>query len=694
MYTLYVRVRTTALVALVVTALALPAHADDVFTPWHVNDIRVASSAVPSPDGSQVAYVLAVPRNPFEEPDGPAWEELRVVATAGGPSVPFVAGHVNVREPRWLPDGRAISFLAKRAGDSTRSLYVISTDGGEARRVLTFETDIRSYAWSPDGRDVAFVAEPKKADARVALEKKGFTQEVFEETLEHARVWIARAGDEEPAKPRQLALDGHATQAHWSPDGRRLAVVLAPTPLVDHDLMQRRVHVVDVAQGRVLASLQNPGKLDRVAWSPDGRSLAIVSGEDLNDPAAGRLLVRPAEGEAGWTDIIPAYEGHVRDFAWTDAETIVFIGDEGVETVIGQVRRDGTGRRTLVPAGRAIFTAIEASPSGVLAFQADAPRHAPEVYAARLAGDGLSPQRLTDSNPWLARMRFAPQEVVTFKARDGLELQGILVRPLDERQGQRYPLILTVHGGPEAHDRNGWRTGYANPGQFGAAAGFAVFYPNYRGSTGRGVAFSKLGQADAAGKEFDDLVDAVDHLVNVGLVDTKRVGITGGSYGGYATAWSSTYYTERFAAGVMFVGISNKISKIGTTDIADEEYLVHARERVWDNWQFFLERSPIYHAAKSRTPLLIMHGKDDPRVHPTQSLELYRHLKLHGKTPVRLVWYPGEGHGNRRAASRLDYSLRMLRWFEHYLQGPGGEPPAPEIEYERLKTGQQTTAAQ
>lgn len=663
---------------LLLSAGAWPAHAQEAFTPWHVAKIRTAAAAVPSPDGSRIAYVLTVPRDPLEGPDGAAWEELHVVAVGSGTSAPFVSGEVNVRDPKWLPDGRSISFLATRAGDDTRSLYVIPVEGGESRRLLAFETDIRSYAWSPDGARVAFVAEPKKPEAKTALEQKGFNQEIFEEGLERARVWIARAaGDDEP---RELPLDGHASEVSWSPDGRRLAVVLAPTALVDDDLMQRRVHVVDPASGRAV-DLENPGKLERVAWSPDSRMVAIVSGEDLHDPAAGRLLVRPADG-GGWTDLIPGYDGHVRDFAWVDAGTIVYIGDEGVETVIGEVRRDGSGRRTLVPAGQAIFTAVEStSKAGVLALQADTPRHPPEVYSLSLGAGNSKPRRLTDSNPWLADMRFAPQEVVTFTARDGLDLQGILIRPLAGGPGQRVPLILNVHGGPEAHDRNGWRTGYANAGQFGAAAGFAVFYPNYRGSTGRGVAFSKLGQGEPAGPEFDDLVDAVDHLVSIGLVDTKRVGITGGSYGGYATAWASTYHTERFAAGVMFVGISNKLSKIGTTDIAEEEYLVHARKRVWDDWSFFLERSPVFHAAKSRTALLILHGKDDPRVHPTQSLELYRHLKLHGSTPVRLVWYPGEPHGNRRAASRLDYSLRMLQWFQHYLQGPGGAPPPPELEY-------------
>jgi dipeptidyl aminopeptidase/acylaminoacyl peptidase len=246
-------------------------------------------------------------------------------------------------------------------------------------------------------------------------------------------------------------------------------------------------------------------------------------------------------------------------------------------------------------------------------------------------------------------------------------------------------LVLDVHGGPESHVRNGWVTSYAGPGQVLAALGIAVFLPNYRGSTGRGVAFSKLGQGDPAGKEFDDLVDAVDHLVSAGLADRSKVGVTGGSYGGYATAWCSTRYSERFAVGVMFVGISDKISKTGTTDIPEEEYLVHARHRPWDAWQKLLERSPIYHVQTARTPLLILHGKDDPRVFPGQSLELYRFLKVQGRAPVRLVLYPGEGHGNQRAASRYDFQLRSLAWLEHYLKGPGGPPPPAELDYERSK---------
>ena len=182
---------------------------------------------------------------------------------------------------------------------------------------------------------------------------------------------------------------------------------------------------------------------------------------------------------------------------------------------------------------------------------------------------------------------------------------------------------MYVHSGPESHEKNGWLTSYSRPGQVAAAKGFVVFYPNYRGSTGRGVGFSKAGQGDSAGKEFDDLIDGIDHLIEEGIADPKAIGVTGGSYGGYASAWCSTYYSDRFAASVMFVGISNKLSKAGTTDIPEEMYLVHQRKRPWEDWGYFLERSPIRYVERNRTPTLILHGKEDPRVHPSQSLELH-----------------------------------------------------------------------
>ena len=196
--------------------------------------------------------------------------------------------------------------------------------------------------------------------------------------------------------------------------------------------------------------------------------------------------------------------------------------------------------------------------------------------------------------------------------------------------------------------------------------------------------FSKQHQGNYTDPEFTDLVDLKYALAGMGIADPERVGITGGSYGGYATAWSSTYHSEEFAAGVMFVGISNQISKMGTGDIPMEMYLVHAREWPWEDWMGMLEVSPIFYADKADTPLLIMHGDADPRVSPTQSTELYRHIKIRRPdTPLRLVFYPDEGHGNAMAAARYDYNLRMMRWFDTYLKTGDRDaampPPRPDL---------------
>ena len=402
------------------------------------------------------------------------------------------------------------------------------------------------------------------------------------------------------------------------------------------------------------------------------------------------MVVSSAGGEI--RDLTPDYPGHVQQAIWLDERRVVFVGARGVWTELASVDVRTGKQQVLVPTGGPILRSMSASNDRrTLAFIADTPNHPAEVYARVRRGQL---QRLTTSNAELASTDLAGQSIVSYVARDGLELEGLLIRPMDAQPGQRYPLLMIIHGGPESHFSNGWITRYANPGQVAAGQGYAVFYPNYRGSTAQGVAFSKLGQGDYADGEFNDLVDAVDHLVEIGLVDRDRVGISGGSYGGYASMWAATALSEHFAASVAFVGISDQISKVGTTDIPSEMYLVHARRWPWDGWMWLLQRSPIYHAEKSRTPTLILAGKEDPRVHPSQSLEMYRYLKLRGQAPVRLIYYPGEQHGNQKTAARLDYSQRFMRWMDHYLKGPGGEPPPHELphaeELERIKVESST----
>ncbi len=647
-------------------------------TPHRVAEIQNVSAVAISPDGALVAYTLSVPRKLMVDDDGANFTELWIVGRTSGEPRAFVSGKGEVSNIQWLPSGTGIAFTAKRGDDKANSLYIVPVDGGEARRALASTTGIQAYSFASDSRRVAFVSTDADSDARKKAQDKGFKAEIYEEDVKRAKLFVAEI-DAVDSKPRELALEGSLHQVQWSPVDDRLLVSLAPTPLVDDEYMEQSVAIVDVASGKIAARFEHKGKLGAIDWSPDGKHIALLGGADMNDPNDARLFVGGASGGA----LRELAAGEALDFdafAWQGPNDLMAIVSQGTETSFAKLAVDGGTMKTIVAPGTAVLTAFSLSSNGQhAAFIASTPTHPAEVFT--MSHGDTAPTRRTHSNPWLDGYRFAKQETITWKARDGQELQGVLIHPLERAGDARVPLIVYVHGGPEAHEQNGWQTAYAKPGQVAAARGFAVFHPNYRGSTGRGLAFSKLSQGDPAGKEFDDLIDGIDHLVQTGLVDTKKVGVTGGSYGGYATAWCSTRYTDRFAAGVMFVGISDKISKLGTTDIPNEEFHVHARHRVWDDWNFFLDRSPIKYAGDAKTPLLILHGKDDPRVNPGQSRELYRHLKLRGKAPVRLVLYPGEGHGNRKCANKLDYSLRMMQWMEQYLTGAGGAAPAWELDY-------------
>ena len=636
--------------------------------------LRQVSSAVISPNGKRIAYLRSVPRDIPDEEDGAAWRELHVIGQ-DDTSRPFISGQVNVGATAWHPESRRIVFLDKRGDDETTRLYSISVDGGEASALATLETDISDYSFSPEGRKVAVLAFEPEDPEREELEEQGFSQIVYEEGLRNRRIYVVDLENPE-AEPRLIALDGSVQDVDWSPAGDRMAVKITPRELVDDTLVFAKIRIID-PQGDEIGRIDNPGKLGAMAWSPDGEHLTFIGTNVVNDAAAGRLMIAGKDG-GEFQDLIPGLAGHVRDVGWLDNDTIAFLSAEGTGVRLGAIGTEGEDQRTLFEDGP-VLSNLSVSGSGDIALTGSTPEHPREVYRF----DGNNVERLTESNPWLADVALARQEVVRYAARDGLEIEGILVYPLDYSEGRRYPLILNVHGGPESHYSNGWLTSYASPAQHAAAEGYFTFFQNYRGSTGRGVEFSQLSFGRPAMEEFDDLVDGVDYLIEQGMADGERVGITGGSYGGYATAWGATQYSERFAAAVMNVGLSNQIAAFGTSDIPWEFNLVHLGKWPWEDWELFQQASPLYHVEKAQTPILILHGDADPRVDPTQSRMFYRFLTLQDDgPPVRLVLYPGEGHGNRRAASRYDYSLRLMRWMNHYLKGDGGAPPPRQVEYE------------
>lgn len=652
------------------TAAARPMTPEDVAKLESVGQISV------SPDGNRVAFTTArLPDVTQGEENGTTKQQLKL---AYGPDSAraFLPAGMNVSGVRFSPDGSMISFLYT-AEDEKRAVWGIPVDGGGHRKLAEVkDADVRDYAWSPDGATLYLLAGAAPDETLDERRKAGFDAVVYEEEARLNRLFAARVGAEADAEPKPVTIPGYVSALQIAPGGRTAIVKSAPSPRVDDSYTSKRVHVIDLASGRVIEVVETPGKLGDVEISPDGRLISLIAGVDAHDPAPTTLHIADvATGEYRALNAGAAEAAIDAEFL-PDGRlaAVVHIGTRSVLRIYGA---DGAVLEEHDP-GELILSGVEVG-GGTIAVAANSPEHPSELFAVT---DGWF-TRWTRHNPWLAEIDMGEQRPFTYTARDGQQIEGVLIEPVGGPARGGSPVIFDVHGGPEAHESNGWQTAYSSPGQVAAGQGYAVFIPNYRGSTGYGVAFAKQHQGDYAGKEFDDLVDGKRALVEAGIADPDRVGITGGSYGGFATAWGSTYYSQEFAAGVMFVGISNNISKFGTTDIPNEMYLVHERKWPWEEWDHLLERSPIYHVDKAETPLLIMHGDSDTRVSPTQSYELYRHIKTRKPdTPVRLVLYPGEGHGNAKAAARYDYNVRMMEWFDTYLKtgDRDAELPAPRPE--------------
>ncbi len=632
-----------------------------VLLPIDVAKIKYVGNVIYSDDGNHLAYTLRIQSDPLIKNES-AHYELHVYDVMTRKSKPFIT-RGSTRSIAFRPGHDELTFLNRLDGAKKTSLYSIPLSGGEAKELLQFKTSISNYQWSPNGKRLVFLAGEPQEGTESTLP---YVPEIYESGLSWRKAWI---NDMHTGELKKLDIEGHVEAVSWSPDGEKLLVSAASTPLVDDHYMEQKLSIFSLTSMKIEATINHEGKKGPICWSPSSTHVAFIAGADKHDPVAGRLFFAPIRG-GNPTIITKEWLGAIEDIEWLEDDRIHFLGSRGAESVVGTIEpRNGQISETMAT-GLSI-NSIDFISGGKITCAADRWNHPPELFIGNNISDLM---RITISNPWLDEIKMGKQEVVKYPAQDDLEIEGILIYPVDYDQGAKYPLLVSVHGGPESHINNGWITGYSNPGQVAAGQGYAVFYPNYRGSTGRGMEYTLSSQGDAAGKEFDDIVDGVDFLIEKGLVDQDRVGVTGGSYGGYATGWLSTKYSDRFAGGVMFVGISNKISKWGTTDIPNEEYLVHAREWVYNHYDFYLKRSPIYYAGQCKTPLLIMHGKQDPRVHPSQSMEMYRHVKSRTNTPVELVFYPGEGHGNAKSTARYDFNLRMMSWFDKYVKKDPAKP--------------------
>jgi len=655
-------VKWSLLIALV-SGFLWAAFAQPKLTPEKVVDLKIVTSAVIQPQGNFIAYVLRTPWKEEEKPGG-AHTELWVAPVNGGEARPFVVGSKPVSGIEWAPDGNAIGFLS-RSGKTTQ-VFEIPVDGGEARQLSHAPRSVRRFHYSPDGALIAFTMRDEAPKEIRERRKKGFDQKVEGSWDSTIRLYV-----ENPANGEinLISRDDVAVwDFTWTADGQGLIYRASRKPFTDDSYMFTQNYRVLLAGGKGELLAETVGKLGVAKESPDGNYVAWLGAVSLNDPYNGSLFLQKS-GQKRFRNLMKNFPGTAVGFAWRSSRSILLTTIEKTRTYLYQISIPSGKIKKISPDVGPLFHDVTFSDeTNQIAFVGDEYNHPGEVYLVSLRKWRV--RRLTNSNPELNNMAFGRQETISWKSVDGLKIYGVLIKPVGFKPGVRYPLQVQVHGGPEGARLDGWNTYYSRYGQMLSQRGYMVLLPNYRGSIGRGVAFAKGDHRDLMGKEFQDILTGIDSLAARGWIDPNRVGIGGGSYGGYASAWAATRYSDRFKAAIVLAGISNQISKGGTSDIPAENALVHWDLWLYDHFDFVWDRSPLKYIHQAHTPTLIGHGEKDLRVPPGQALELYRGLKF-VRTPVELVYYPREHHGLRERAHQIDFCRRALAWYRKYLKGEG-----------------------
>jgi len=642
-----------------------PLSVDDLFNLKEVRDPQR------SPDGKWVAYTVARAIKDTDKNDTDVWmvswdgrQQIQVTSTPEGES-----------SPRWSPDGKYLAFLSARQGAKGAQIWLLNRAGGEASKLTEVKGGVSDYAWSPDSKRFVMVVEdpdPSEADRDkdkkdaepktpkpIVIDRYHFKADVrgyLRGEHSHLQLFDIAAKKAEPLTPGAFDEESPA----WSPDGSQIAFVRRHG---DGDIDKAPNHDLFVIEARSGAKEKRltttpADESGRLSWSPDGRSIAYLLGEELKYSAydQNHLAVIPAAG--GPSRILTdALDRPVRGPFWTADGTILFGVSDDRSEHIAKVPASG-GKVEKLVSGPRVVNSFSPGSDGSLAVIASTPTEVPEIYA--LEAGKL--RKLTHQNDdWVSGLILGTTEEFAATSKDGTDVHGLIVKPASFQAGRRYPALLRIHGGPNGQDTNS----FSFERELFAANGYVVVAVNYRGSNGRGSTYQKAIFADWGNKEVVDLLGAMDYVQKLDYVDPSRLGIGGWSYGGILTNY--TIATDgRFKAAISGAGSSNQISMYGT-----DMYITQYENELgppWKNQDLWIKLSyPFFHADRIRTPTLFMGGEKDFNVPLLGGEQMYQALRSLG-VDSELVIYPNQFHGITIPSYKKDRFERYVAWYDKYLK--------------------------
>lgn len=647
--------RTAVAVALALLAVGVLAQATALkaVTPEELVTLTRLQGADLSPDGAWILY--AAGRTDYPASDKPV-SHIYLVAAAGGAPRQMTTSEAGETAPAWSPDGKSFAFLSRRNGSP--QLFVMPVDGGEAVQVGKLKIAPSPPKWSPDGKALAFLAVPEPtAEEKAEAERTG-DAEVLEAPKEMQQLFTLSVpgGKLAQVTPGSFAV----VDFNWGPDSKRFAIALAPTQLLYDAWNTVSVRVVDLS-GKTLATLTpSAGTIQgapefspdgtKVAWRYPTEGLSFMNG----------VAVCGADGK-GRTNAAAKLDLHFHQIAWApDGKTLFALTYEGTR---GLLRRldPATGEAPVLFAPAGVIGAFRADGAGRrFAFSFTDPTSPPNPWVVNADGSGAA--QLVDLNPQVKGWLLPTVEKFTVESAPGVTVEALLRKtPVRPAKGLA-PLMVMPHGGPDWMDQEGFDTWAA----FLGGQGYSILQVNFRGSLAYGLKFYAANRGQQGFADYDDIMAALDHLVKTGVADPARLVIGGWSYGGCMTEWAITR-TDRFRAAVVGAGVANYVSNYAQSDInhgvsGEWEFLGNP----YDNPENYMKGSAVFHIRSVKTPVLILHGKEDARVPYPQGLELYRALKTTGKQ-VEMVAYPGEEHSLRKPVHRVDMLKRWLAFYDRAL---------------------------